>query len=111
MAGLMGIGPLRGAKPRAGPSEGQRLPEQISLHIHPGHDFNLDSSHSRSHFIPALRLRDRVNYKRVTQSHSGAHPTAAQHPAALPQTSRKHSRTHTQGHLLPESVLQAWQMK
>lgn len=43
----------RGAKPRAVPSERQMLPEQISLHSHPGHDFNLDleSLYSRSHFI------------------------------------------------------------
>lgn len=96
MAGLMGIGPLGGAKPRAGLSEGQRLPEQIPLHIHPGHDFNLDSSYSRSHFIPALRLRDRVNYKRVTQSHSGGcegHLHIPQLPSILLRSPRQAGST------------------
>lgn len=50
----LGMRSLRHAKPRAGPAEGQMLPEQISLHSHCGHDFNLDLEglYSRSQFIP-----------------------------------------------------------
>jgi len=53
----LGMRSLRVAKPRAERSEGQMLPEQISLHSHPGHDFNLDleGSHNRGQFIPCAQ--------------------------------------------------------
>ena len=86
------------------------LPEQIVLHSHPGHDFNLDleDSYSRSQFFPCAQPEGQGTLQKGslkgTQKGCGGHlhclhmpqlPSTAKHPAGLPQTSGKHSRTHT----------------